>query len=67
MLKFFFKKTHLDFMMGWITDEVAMGSLLPVDNGDENMLLVLLGKEGEAFDKLLESLAEDEEVAALLS
>ena len=60
MLKFFFKKSHLDFTKGWITEEVT-GSLLPGDNEDEDMLGVLLGKEGEAFDWLLDSLVEDEE------
>jgi len=61
MLKFFFKKSHLDFMKGWIMEEVT-GSLPPGDNEDEDMLGVLLGKEGEAFDRLLDSLVEDEEV-----
>jgi len=63
MLKFFFKKSHLDFMKGWITEEVT-GSLPPRDNEDEDMLGVLLGKEGEAFDRLLDSLVEDEEAMA---
>ena len=64
MLKFFFKKTHLDFTKGWITEEVA-GNLPLEDHEDEDLLGALLGKEGEAFDRLLELLIEDEEAMAL--
>ena len=60
MLKFFFKKTHLDFMKGWITEEVS-GNLPLGDSEDEDLLGALLGKEGEAFDWLLELPIEDEE------
>ena len=63
MLKFFFKKTRLDFTKGWITE--VSGNPLPGDNADEDLLGALLGKEGEAFDKLLELLIEDEEAMSL--
>ena len=61
ILKLFFKKTHLNFTTGWVTDEAVMGNLLPGDNWDNDRLGVLLGKEGDEFDRLLGSLVEDEE------
>jgi len=61
MLKFFFKKTCLNFTTGCVTDEAVMGNLLPGDNGDNDRLGALLGKEGDEFDRLLGSLVEDEE------
>ena len=51
-------------MKGWITEEVS-GNLLPGDNEDKDLLGALLGKEGEAFDRLLELLIEDEKAMAL--